>query len=77
MTWLGLGDVRKLKHLVIPASIISVGIFFGTVVAFILLALPRYYERQLLGDSFLFYIFPLALIAPFVAKGWVDRTKEN
>lgn len=76
MTWLGLGDVRKLKHLVIPVSIMSVGLFLGTIVGFILLALPSYYVRQILGDSFLFYIFPLALVVPFLAKGWVDRKSD-
>jgi hypothetical protein len=76
MTWLGLGDIRKLKHFVIPASIISVGIVFGAVVTFILLAMPVYF-RFYFRDDFLLYIFPLALIVPFLAKGWIDGKIEK
>ena len=70
MTWLGLGDVRKPKHLVIPVSIISVGIIFGAIIGILLNALP--YTRSIF-DDLLFCAFPLALIAPFLAKGWVDK----
>ena len=76
MTWLGLGDVRKLKHFVIPASIIGVGATVGAVIAFVLFAMPFYLRRFVLGDSFPMYIFPLALIVPFLAKGWVDRKSD-
>jgi hypothetical protein len=75
MTWLGLGDVRKPKHLVIPASIISVGIVFGTLVS-VLITIP-FYGRLFFRDAFPLYVFPLALIVPFLAKGWVDRKNEN
>lgn len=76
MTWLGLGDLRKPKHLVIPASIISVGVFFGAIGGFLLI-LSYEFGRLILNDIFPFYLFPLALIAPFLAKGWVDRKNEN
>lgn len=75
MTWLGLGDVRKPKHFVIPASIISVGVVCGAFVA-VLMTIPQY-GRLFFRDEFPFYIFPLALIVPFLAKGWVDRKNEN
>jgi hypothetical protein len=71
MTWLGLGDVRKPKHLVIPASIIAVGVCVGAVVG-VLITIP-FYGRLFFRDSFPFYILPLALIVPFLAKGLVDR----
>ena len=76
MTWLGLGDVRKPKHLVIPASIISVGIIFGGI-ASVLMATSHQLARLIFGNNNLFYLLPLALIVPFLAKGWVDRNDEN
>ena len=72
MTWLGLGDVRKPKHFVIPASIISVGVFFG-VIAGVLMSVSNQFHRLFFSDAYAFYIFPLALIVPFLAKGWVDK----
>ncbi len=76
MTWLGLGDVRKPKHLVIPASIISVGVILG-MVGGILVMLSNEFERIVFNDAFPLYFFPLALIVPFLAKGWVDKKNEN
>ena len=76
MTWIGLGDVRKQTHLVIPASIAGVGIFFGAF-ATILITFSNEFEMHKLIDNLAFYLFPLALIAPFLAKGWVDRKYEN
>ncbi len=70
MTWLGLGDVRKPKHFVIPASIICVGIFSGVIL--VALSALSYFTVPALGNLSL-YIFPLALIVPFLAKGLVDR----
>lgn len=75
MTWLGLGDVRKPKHFVIPASIISLGAITGAF-TFVLMTIPHY-GRIFFRDSFPFYVFPLALIVPFLAKGWVDRKIES
>ena len=75
MTWLGLGDVRKAKHFVIPASIISVGVVVGVIVA-ALITIP-FYGRLFFRDSFPMYVFPLALVVPFLAKGWIDRKNEN
>ena len=76
MTWLGLGDVRKPKHFVIPASIISVGVGLGVLYS-VLMTMPQY-GRPFFRDAFpIFYIFPLALIVPFLAKGGVDRNDEN
>ena len=68
MTWLGLGDVRKPKHLVIPASICSVGAAAG-----VLFWASNYFHTFIHDDALPFYVFPLALIVPFLAKGWVDK----
>jgi hypothetical protein len=73
MTWLGLGDVRKPKHLVIPGSVISVGIFFGASVA----VASEHFSRSIFINGYPLYFLPLALIVPFLAKGWVDRNDEN
>ena len=72
MTWLGLGDVRKPRHVVIPASIIGVGMCFGAI-AGVLMSVSNQFYRFFLNDAYAMYIFPLALIAPFLAKGWIDK----
>ena len=71
MTWLGLGNVRKPKHFIIPASIIGVGVFFGAI-AGILMVVSNNFTRLIFENGLPFYIFPLALIVPFLAKGWVE-----
>lgn len=73
MAWLGLGDVRNPKHFVIPASIIIVGIFFGAVAAIA----SNHFSRSIFINGYPFYFLPLALIVPFLAKGWVDGKTEN
>ena len=72
MTWLGLGDIRKPKHLIIPASIISVGVFFGAF-AGVLITISNQLAKFIFSNAFPLYIFPIALIVPFLAKGWIDR----
>lgn len=76
MTWLGLGDVRKLKHLVIPSSIITVGVIFGALVGG-LITISHQFERFIFINSLPLYLLPLALVVPFLAKGWVDRNDKN
>ncbi len=70
MTWLGLGDVRKPKHFIIPASIFSVGVLWIAIIG-ILSAVFGYFWKY--NSDLFIYLFPLALIVPFLAKGWVDR----
>jgi hypothetical protein len=73
MTWLGLGNVRKLKHFVIPASIFSVGVLWISITG-VLGAVVRYFDAAFFLNRELSICFlPLAFIAPFLAKGWVDR----
>ena len=77
MTWFGLGDWRKQKHFVIPASIVVLGIFVG-VIGGVSSALSSQIERFIYrGDNFPVYLFPLALIVPILAKGWIDRKQED
>ncbi len=75
MTWLGLGDLKKLKHLVIPASIVGVGVFFGAFATILMTFLNEFVMHKFI-DNLAFYLFPLALIVPFLAKGWVDKKSE-
>ncbi len=63
---LGLGDPRRLKDYVIPASIISVG-----VLAAFLTWLTNWDSFR--PDQYGMLFFPVALVAPFIAKGLVDR----
>lgn len=65
----GIGDLKNPKHLVIPFSAIAV------------CALLFMISFGAGGQSFLMngaiYFFPIMLIAPFLAKGLVDRKSEN
>jgi hypothetical protein len=67
MTIFGIGSLKNPKHLVIPLSIIAVAVAaFGTFSTFG--NLKYVFEYGI-------YFFPLALIAPFLAKSWVDGRK--
>ncbi len=67
MTIFGLGSLKNPKHLVIPLSIVAVGI-----AAFSLFSMFG-------GIKYVFaygiYFFPFALIAPFLAKSLVDSQR--
>ncbi len=72
MVLFGIGDLKNPKHLAIPFSIVGISL-----IVFLI--------SSLLGDSsklwflsyYSIYLFPLALIVPFLAKGWVDIKYEN
>jgi len=76
MTWLGLGDIKNKKHFAIPASIIVTGAMLGAIVR---TGAKIWDLFDLLLDDFglLIYLFPLALIVPVLAKGFVDRKPED
>ncbi len=76
MTWFGLGDLRKPKHFVIPASIAALGIIVGAIGGALAAASPQI-ERLIFLNNFPVYFFPLALMIPILAKGWVDMKDEN
>ena len=71
-TILGIGDIRNPKHLVIPASIMSVGALLGLVFFLLPFDAPR-----VIGIGGLLWFLPLALMAPFIAKFWVDGIDEE
>jgi hypothetical protein len=73
MTFFGLGDWRKLEHFSIPLSIVLLGVVLGFAGS-LLFGLERFI---FFVDRYVIYFFPLALIVPFLAKGGVDRKKEN
>jgi hypothetical protein len=67
LTVFGLGNLKNPKHLAIPLSIVAVGIM--TFALFSAVGNLRYvFEYGI-------YFFPLALIAPFLAKKLVDDRK--
>jgi hypothetical protein len=74
--WFGIGDLKKPKHFIIPASIVSMSFVFGVTSGVLIILFPAF-EKIVEADSFPLYLFPLALIVPFLAKGWVDRKNEN
>lgn len=70
-TALGLGDLRKPKHFIVPFSVISVGFVTGLIGVLIKSGPPP------IGlEVFFAYLLPVAYIAPLFAKTWVDR-REN
>ncbi len=73
MTFFGLGDWRKLEHFSIPLSIVSLGAILGFAGS-LLFGLEKFI---FFVDRYVIYFFPLALIVPFLAKGWVDRKTES
>lgn len=66
MTIFGIGNLKNPKHLVIPLSIIAVGLTVFSL--FLMLGKLKYIFKYGI------YIFPLALIVPFIAKDLVDKT---
>ena len=76
MTWTGLGDFKNKKHFVIPASIISAGVVIGTAVGATenIFWLSRQISRHF---DYAVWLFPIALIVPFLAKGLVEREKPK
>lgn len=72
MILLGLGDLRKPKHLAIPLSVILAGVSCALIS--IISGLSGILLRN---DKYAIYLFPVALIVPFLAKGWVDKTSEE
>src|SRR4051812_37266462 len=68
MVWFGLGDRRNKRHLAIPGAIAAVGTLTGLAVSVISLILVLDYEIA----KFFILMFPVALIAAMLAKGWID-----
>ena len=72
MPWVGLGDLKNKKHLAIPSSIILSGIIIGVIVN--LTENISSISRGIANDfGYAIWLFPIALIVPFLAKGWVDK----
>lgn len=69
MTIFGMGDLKNPKHLAIPLSIVSVAIFT--------FSLFWIFQKQNYIFEFGIYLFPLALIVPFVSKNLTDKTEKK
>jgi len=63
----GLGDVKKPEHFLMPLSVVALGAL--TFLVFSASGIPTHVWSQ----KYAAYIFPLALITPFLVKGWIDR----
>jgi hypothetical protein len=74
MSWFGLGDLRKSKHFVIPASIIGTGFVVGAISGILSFVFPQL-QNMIFGGAYPLYLFPLALVVPFLAKGLADKAK--
>ena len=62
----GIGNLRNSKHFLMPFSIVALAT--ATFFAFSLSGIPAHVWSQKYAP----YLFPMALIAPFLAKGWID-----
>lgn len=69
MTIFGIGNLKNPKHLVIPLSISVVGVAAFTIFS-MFGGLKSVFEYGI-------YFFPLALIAPLLAKSLIDKTDET
>lgn len=61
LTILGLGNLRNIKHLSIPLSIVALGVILGI--------LNSFFDGV---GSFIPYLFPVAFIVPVLVKNWLD-----
>ena len=76
MTWFGLGDIKNRKHFAIPASLMVAGALTGAIVK-ATASVSDLADRMLDNFSYLIYLLPLALIVPVLAKGIVDRKRQD
>lgn len=75
MTWFGLGDIKNKKHFAIPASIMLSGAIIGVLVR--LSASVFWIAERIIDDfGYAVYLFPIGLIAPVLAKDWVERKSK-
>ena len=74
MTLAGIGSVKELKNLIVPATIISFAAIFGAAVSF--LPLPREIKESICF-YYSIYLFPIALILAGLAKNWVSQKSED
>jgi len=63
----GIGDVKKLEHFLMPLSVIALGTL--TFLVFSVSGIPTHVWSQ----KYAVYVFPLALIIPFLVKGLIDK----
>jgi len=63
----GLGNIKNLKHLAIPASVIGLGSLIGIIVGNV-----PFLRRFIQNFENAILLFPLALIVAVLSKSWVD-----
>jgi hypothetical protein len=69
LTIFGIGDLKNPKHLVIPVSIVSIGLLAYSLFS-MFGALKYLFDYGI-------YFFPLALVVPFLARSFVERTDRS
>lgn len=66
--WLGLGEIKKIKHLAMPASIIVLSLFLAGILSL--------FPQAIQVDLFLtysMYFLPLVFMVPVMVKSVFDR----
>ena len=76
MTWIGLGELKKQKHAMIPGSIILAGICFGLIFGAFSNITPWFEHFVIHGDWFIL-LLPIALIIPILTKSWIDASDDK
>lgn len=76
MTWIGLGDIKNIKHLSIPTSILATGGIIALIFKILgdVFGLTGIFEVM---NYYFIYLFPLVLIVPILVKGWIDMKTED
>lgn len=70
MTWFGLGDIKRRRHALIPATVFGVGLFIGGFLS----AFSSLIERF---DNYFIYAIPLVLVAAVLAKSFADKLDKD
>lgn len=68
----GMGNIKKIKHWLMPLNVIILGSFLG----FVLSSIPVL-KSLFTGNGKITILFPLALITAVLSKNWVEKFKED
>lgn len=68
MVWVGLGDFKNKKHILLPLTVVTTTILFSVLVSFIFAEVKPW---TLFDYSI--YLFPLILVLPILVKNYLNE----
>lgn len=74
MTWLGLGNIRKLKEIAIPMSVVGIGALIGAISGIASIIDLSLIHKILSDSGYPLYFLPFGLIAPLITKMWIEKS---